>query len=317
MERTSVIFPAIPLQGSHKRAESPALSPRYFPVARAEFTICCFFRRIVLGIPVEPEVWTSTKGASEAQARRKSPINLSWAFVDRRDWPKGIRSFRAREWPSRLKSGCILCQVGCSIAQGHKFFLGQYLAKKALFPVPPTVFLRKYQYQYGVDHQYRDKDIPTQAGLGNVLIDGIGMEGGPVRGHQKGRDQIVGGMEAQGQLQTLVHQGDEPQKEAGAYIIDQDAISQLPHLGVAKVHQPEDHRGQQQGQPTVFGQEAEALHQLSPQKIFLKTGLERHQQDGDDGQGDEFHQVEVPDKILRVQKNVQPGDQQGEQAPKR
>src|SRR5690606_25677503 len=143
MERSSNIFPAIPLQERHNRAESPALSPKYFPVARAEFTICSFLRRMVLRLPVEQECRTSTKGKSEAQSKRKSPIILSWAPLPLKVSPKGMSPSWASRRPSRLKSGCILCQVRSSISQGHEFFLVEHLAKKTPLPVFPPVFLGK------------------------------------------------------------------------------------------------------------------------------------------------------------------------------
>src|SRR5690606_15729053 len=129
MERTNIIFPAIPLPGRHKRADCLASNRNWFPVASAELIICSFLSLTFLGVPVEPEVETSTKGLSEAQDNRNSPMELSKSFP----WTKVIAEDTSvsnpRGMPFRLKSGWILCQFGCSIALCHKFFYGHQLPK--------------------------------------------------------------------------------------------------------------------------------------------------------------------------------------------
>src|SRR5690606_24689996 len=162
MVRTNIICPAIPLPGRHKSADCLASNRNWFPVARAELIICSFLSPIFLGVPVEPEVDTSTMGLSEAQDNRNSPMEPSKSFPWTKAFAVDTSSPNPRGMPFRLKSGWILCQIGCSIALCHKFFLAHHLPNESVLPIVPAILFGKYEQQYGIDHQNGNQDIPAQ-----------------------------------------------------------------------------------------------------------------------------------------------------------
>src|SRR5690606_14663524 len=109
-------------------------------------------------------VETTTKGLSEAQDNRNSPMELSNSFPWTKVFAEDTSASIPRGMPFRLKSGWILCQFGCSIALCHKFFFGHHLPKESVLPIAPAIFFGKYEQQYGIDHQNGNQDIPAQFG---------------------------------------------------------------------------------------------------------------------------------------------------------
>ncbi len=62
------------MAGKHIKALSPGHNLKKSPVAIAEFNICDFKTLIDLGIPVEPEEFTTTKDLLSIQSKMKAPI---------------------------------------------------------------------------------------------------------------------------------------------------------------------------------------------------------------------------------------------------
>ena len=60
MALTIIILPAIKFEGKQCNTLSPGFKLKKSPVAIAEFTMDCFLIFICFGLPVDPDVFTTT-----------------------------------------------------------------------------------------------------------------------------------------------------------------------------------------------------------------------------------------------------------------
>src|SRR5690606_34423646 len=152
----------------------------------AELIMCSFLISILLGVPVEPEVKTSTMGLSEVQDKRNSPMECSKSFPWTKLFAVDSNSPKPRGIPFSRKSGWTLCQF-FSIFQHQKFLFPHHFPEQTSLPVLPSIFFGKDQQQYGIDNKDKQNGIPTQTGLRYILVQGIGLKSGPIRRYKKGR----------------------------------------------------------------------------------------------------------------------------------
>src|SRR5690554_5304069 len=119
----------------------------------------------------------------------------------------------------------------------------------------------------------------------------MSFKNSPICGHQERGDQVVSRMKTKGEFHSLVHQGHNPQEKSSSNVKDHDDISHFTNFGISEMQPTENHGSNYKRKPFVFRQNSNTLHQISSEKIFLKTGLQGHHNNGNkrkDQEGNQF-----------------------------